>query len=597
MPNRFAVIALAAIILLAPATASAPPELPAKPAPPKANDAASAADEFAGLNWISKGAACEASSSHTDPNGRVLRPLPALLTGEGSLYGQGQGSGFAFHTSNEAKPHIIITLRRASAVQSLFIENVRTQDNHVLGRASGLTVWVSADKRAWKRVWTAQRVRRSWVITVKEPVEAKYVKIGITGRNYLHLAWVRIYGSSPGLPLVTRPDGADRILLIDGKVLLGTVKNERYAVTTRFGKIQIPASRVVGIVVGRDKPIRPRVVQTDGQVIGGAMADQTVQLELSVGSTLAVPVSSIRQLSYRISKDRPDSFPRSHPLVVLRNGDRLIWTECKQQLQLVTTYAEINLPLKGLRSIDPADKAGSPCRVRLHGGSTLRGTLRPEKLNLKLLTFPKLAIDMKDVHQFTWPGASTPNAGGTALLMRKGDRLIGEVADKGLTVRTKFGDVVVPPASISLMKFRPGEPVTVAATIWDGTELEGGLVAKTVAFTIGPAGPTVKVPPGMIESISRTEALPPPAVIKQVERYIGQLGADSHTVRETATKALIKMGKPIIPLLRKHRKSPDAEVRQRIETILGKLEAAQAEKAEPQPRRGRIILRAEMGNR
>ena len=111
-------------------------------------------DDPGGLIWVSREAAYEVSSQSSDR----YSPLPGLLTGQGRLYAvPGAPDSFAFHTTSERAPHIIIALKGAPAIQRLFIENRR--GGGFEARASGLTVWVSGDKKSWKRVWTAQRVQ------------------------------------------------------------------------------------------------------------------------------------------------------------------------------------------------------------------------------------------------------------------------------------------------------------------------------------------------------------------------------------------------------------------------------------------------------
>ena len=62
-----------------------------------------------------------------------------------------------------------------------------------------------------------------------------------------------------------------------------------------------------------------------------------------------------------------------------------------------------------------------------------------------------------------------------------------------------------------------------------------------------------------------------PEILKEVEKIIDLLGAGSYEDREAATRELIKIGKGVVPLLRKHLKHPDAEIRQRIGHIIKKL--------------------------
>ena len=143
--------------------------------------------------------------------------------------------------------------------------------------------------------------------------------------------------------------------------------------------------------------------------------------------------------------------------------------------------------------------------------------------------------------------------------------------DEALTARTDFGQVTIKLVHVRTMRFDPGKPGLAVVTMLAGTILRGRLVEQTVTADIAPGGPRVKVKTARIASIARSGALPPPEIREKVAKLIAQLGAESYKDREAAAKALLAMGKSIIPLLRPHLRSKDAEVCQRIEDILEQL--------------------------
>ncbi len=529
---------------------------------PNGPDVPFAKDDPGGLNWVSRDATYEVSSTHTGHS-----PLPSLLTGQGPLYSVGSTKDcYAFHTSEEKAPHIIIALAGAPMIQRLFIENRRDGQ---FERARGLTVWVSGDKKSWQPVWTAKGFARSWMVTLKAPIDAAYVKIGLTGTNYLHLRRVKIYGRSGGIPSVTRVQRQDRIELNDGDVLLGTIENKSYTVTTFYGTIEVPARRVVGVVPDRDKPRRVSLVQTDGQVIVGTLAEKTVELTLSVGPTLNVPPASIRQLSYRISEDRPAGLAASEPVVLLRSGDRLIWTECRTKLQLTGPWGAVDLPLRSLQSIEWTDTEGSSHRARFPGGTVLAGTLGAEKLTLKLKVVPELEIASKDVRLIALPTKALPPFEPAAtMLLHNGSRLLGRLEDETLALRTEFGQVDVYVGDLKTLTHDAERAGHVTIATWDGTTLRGQLAAPRLTCRIAPNGPSVSLLTTRIASITQPFPLLRPAAQAKAEKLIAQLASESYKDREAATTELVKMGKGVVPLLRKHANSPDPEVRQRIEDIL-----------------------------
>jgi len=548
-----------------------------------------AKDDPGGLNWVSRDATYEVSSTHPGGSGS---PLPSLLTGQGPLHSVGGAREcFAFHTSLEKDPHIIIALAGAPRIQRLFIENRRDEQ---LERARGLTVWVSGDKKSWQRVWTAKSFAPSWMVTLKAPTKAAYVKIGVTGTNYLHLTRVKIYGGTGGIPSVTRLDRTDRIELNNGDLMLGTINNKSYTVTTFYGKIEVPAHRVIGVVPGGEEPGRVRLVQTDGQVIAGRLTDQSVQLILSVGATLNVPPASIRQFSYRISKDKPARFTASEPMVLLRSGDRLIWTECRTKLQLTGPWGTADLPAQSLQRIERTDTEGRSHRARFPGGTVLAGTLGAKTLTLKLKVVPELEIALKDVRLIVLPTkALTPFEPAATVLLQDGSRVLGRLEGETLALRTEFGQVKVYAGDLKTLTCDAKRVGHVTITTWGGTKLGGQLAAPRLTCRIAPNGPRVSLITTRVASITQPFPLLRPAAQAKAEKLIAQLASESYKDREAATKELVKMGKGVVPLLKKHANSPDAEVHQRIEDILKQTDP---KKGEPVPRpdvrmlNGRIIL-------
>ena len=555
--------------------------------PGKKATSSAAKDDPGGLAWISRDATYQVSSTYSS-----YSALPSLLTGRGRLHAAGPKDCLAFHTNKEKNPHIIITLAGAPMVQRLFIENRRGGGGEE--RASGLTVWVSGDRKSWRRVWTAQRVARSWMVKLDAPIDAAYVKIGLPGTNYLHLRRVKIYGHSGGIPPVTRLDRADRVELANGDLLLGTIENKSYAVTTVYGKIEVPARRVVGIVPTADKPTRVSLVQTDGQVIVGTMAGQTVQLSLSAGSTLNVSPANIRQLGYRISKDKPAGFPSSQPVVLLRSGDRLIWPECRTKLQLAGPWGAVDLPLRSLQRIERTDTEGRSHSARFPGGTVLAGTLGPEKLTLKLEIVPELEIASKDIRLIVLPmKALTPFEPAAAVALHNGSRLLGRLEHETLPLRTEFDQAEVHVSNLKTLTCDAQRAAHVTITMWDGTKLVGQLAAPRLTCRIAPNGPSVSLLARRITSIIQPSPLLGPAARKKAEQLIAQLAAESYKDRDAATNELVKMGKGVAALVKKHVNDPDPEVRQRIEGILEQLDPKKVERTAPPrartPSRGTLI--------
>ena len=115
--------------------------------------------------------------------------------------------------------------------------------------------------------------------------------------------------------------------------------------------------------------------------------------------------------------------------------------------------------------------------------------------------------------------------------------------------------------------------------MWDDSTIKGQLVEPALTFATA-AGPVVRAVPANITAIARSYALPDPDALVEIEKLIAQLGTESYIDREAATKELVKMGKGIVPLLKRHRNDSDLEIRTRVERILNQINP---EKVEPVP--------------
>ena len=392
------------------------------------------------------------------------------------------------------------------------------------------------------------------------------------------------------VPHVERDTLSDRVVLSDGKVLKGVVGNDAYELTTFFGKVKVPAKDVIGLA-----PTGSRLwlMLADGQVLVGETGETALALKLPAGSVLKVPLARIRQCGYRITSARPAGDAASGPMITLRSGQQLaLASGSAPALSLRTAYATVALPPKGLVRIESAPGASGLYRAVLAGGSTLTGTLASQTLRLKLALGPVATVRRDEILRLTGTGRSAAPADATVMVMRNGDHLVGSLAHKVLAVRTEFGLAKVLPVSVLEMTFDPARTGAVSMRMWDGSTIEGQLVgdAVTLARAVGPA---VEVPPAHVASITRPYALPGPETLKKVAGLVARLGAESYADRQAATEELVKMGKGIVPLLKKHLESPDAEVRHRIELVLEQVaprEARPAPRPEAGPRTGPRIL-------
>jgi hypothetical protein len=99
----------------------------------------------------------------------------------------------AFHTQKERNAHIIIDLKGEETIQGVSIANRTDQGRFILERAETLPMWSSIDGKSWDAVWQAEESQPVWNFIFKQPIRARYLKIGLQGENFLHLRQVKLY--------------------------------------------------------------------------------------------------------------------------------------------------------------------------------------------------------------------------------------------------------------------------------------------------------------------------------------------------------------------------------------------------------------------
>jgi len=369
-----------------------------------------------------------------------------------------------------------------------------------------------------------------------------------------------------------RSGTSDLVVLKNNDRIFGRITNEQFAMEAFYGRITLPADKVIGFV-GAEQQDRPvRAVLSGGQVVSGHLADDVLRLALPTGGELKIPFSRIRQCSYRISKEKPVEQPMTDPLIVLRSGDRLAFDAKLLQCTFQTRYGTATLNGADLLEVRLEGVEHGVHRVRFLNGSRLAGLLGPEKISLPVRLGAVLEVPREMIRAIRFAQDSVEVPGLTRVILTNEDELFGRLTDERYIVATDFGTVSVKPANVVSMSFQPEDPSRVAIRLWDGSTLRGRIRQETLRFRIEP-GPELNLHIGHIVELTCPEALPPEEIVERVSRYVALLSAAGYKDREEAQAALLRMGPSIIPLLKKHLKDKDPEVRQRVTVILERLGA------------------------
>ena len=96
-----------------------------------------------------------------------------------------------------------------------------------------------------------------------------------------------------------RGDMLDVVELRTGDQFRGTLKETEYPLTTFYGPVNVPIDNVIGIInVGQFRP-RQLLVTSDGQIFGGRLKKETIDLRLSSGQVTQIPLSQVSRVGYR----------------------------------------------------------------------------------------------------------------------------------------------------------------------------------------------------------------------------------------------------------------------------------------------------------
>ncbi|MCP4379656.1 MAG: hypothetical protein GY794_26245 [bacterium] len=379
---------------------------------------------------------------------------------------------------------------------------------------------------------------------------------------------------------LNRSDTSDTVLLKSGDPIFGSVGNTGFRIKTLLGEIKIPGDRIIGM--GAGKSGNTRFVLADGQIVSGQLIDKTLQFDLGEdGGQLNIPFEKISQWSYRVTAKRPnDDGDFKGAYVVLRTGDRLRFDPEPLKVKLLTRHGMVPLETSQLLELTMDNPGNAVHRAVFLNGSRLGGFIEPETFKLKLTMGKTVELSRDIILEMRFAEDEKPDTTLTRVELTNGDELYGELTGGKFKLTTDYGQLAVAPASVKKITFRPEDLWRTIVSKWDSTILKGRLGKSQIRFAISPKT-VLNIHAGQFVSINCPLPLPPQTARVEIEKIVAQLGAESYEDRQKASEKLLKMGKNIIPILRKHLANGDPEVRQRIEDILEKSGASGSSQPSP----------------
>ena len=189
----------------------------------------------------------------------------------------------------------------------------------------------------------------------------------------------------------------DVVELRGGDSLFGTLQEKSYKLKTVFGDIEMPADKVVGLInVGQFRP-RQLLISSEGEMIGGTLDAQTIDLQLGSGQQTQIPISQVSRVGYRKRADEPDEWKFDKPLALLASGDRMNIQMPEQPIDVMMRYGLLKLSPASISAIIFQGDQPGVHQITLNNGSKFAGLVSADQLTMKLAT-TGMSVTLADQH-------------------------------------------------------------------------------------------------------------------------------------------------------------------------------------------------------
>ncbi len=382
---------------------------------------------------------------------------------------------------------------------------------------------------------------------------------------------------------ILRGNVFDVVELRTGDSLFGTLQEKSYKLTTAFGPMEFPADKIVGLInVGQFRP-RQLLVSSEGEMIGGALEKQTIDLQLGSGQVTQIPLVQVSRIGYRKRVDEPDEWKFDKPMVMLQSGDRMNIQMPDQPVDVMTRFGQLKLSPSLISSITLQGEDHGVHEIYLNNGSKFAGLVMADQLGLKLAsTQMTINVPLSSIAriQFSPDAAEIPDGAATLSLV-SGDLFVGSISGE-IKLDTTFDTIKVPGSQIrGLVKVKESNS-DVQLTLWDQTKLSGQLEEASLMCDLG-GGLSVRAPTALLDTYTQPSPMPSDQMMEKIKATVVQLGADDWKARDQAQADLVAMGATVLPVLKQLRESQGPEAQQRIDAIVKQFDKSPASRTPPQP--------------
>jgi hypothetical protein len=333
-------------------------------------------------------------------------------------------------------------------------------------------------------------------------------------------------------------------------------------------------------------------VTNEGEVIGGRLDADTIELRLSAGQITRIPLSQVTRLGYRRRPDDVDpgdwSF-ENKPTAYLRGGERLNVQLASPDFALATPIGALNLAPRFISSIAFQGEHSIPA-VTLRDGSRISALLPAAAyeaslpgLGVPAAPFATLAQRPQSIQRVRLPSAALlrlafspqPEVDDLAprLTLSNQDELVGSLIGV-LTLHTAFDTIKIEGQQIKRLapagNKGSGGGQDVQITLWDDSTLSGRLAESHLTCELR-CGLIVKAPVALTAQYLQPLPQTSDSMAKRIRAIVRELDADDWHTRDRAHGRILSIGPPAISILKQLRSGCHPEGRQRIDLILQNL--------------------------
>ena len=377
---------------------------------------------------------------------------------------------------------------------------------------------------------------------------------------------------------ILRGDVLDTVELRSGDKFNGNLKEDAYKLDTFYGTIDLPASQIVSILnAGRFRP-RQLMVTADGQIFGGHLQKQTIDLELASGQKTQIPLSQISRIGYRLRPDESDDTQNNQtlqpPYVLMTSGDRVGVEMPAGPIEVSTRYGLLELSPTVISSIAFTSDDTGVHTIFLVDGSHFTGLIMAPDFQMKLsnngkeqvVKFPVSSLSrlvLKNMPDDTTDPQPT-------VQLRKDDVLVGTLTGD-LKLDTAFDTITLNAAETRSLSHTQENSPDVSAVTWDGTVLSGQLEDPEVVCHLV-SGVDMHVPVSLLRNYNNPQTAAPALMVDRIKAIVADLNADDWKQRDAAEKQLLAIGPGAIGTLKSLRDAQPPEAQQRIDSVLKQLD-------------------------